>query len=207
MPNLPENGEPTPGTVEAVVTRNAVEKAVTSGEQVALGPKSASLAAIATTTVYGFEAGSKMGPTATGNTAFGTAALQKVQSTTANTAVGSAALRGTEGEKNTAVGKEALVSLSGVASNNVALGAGAGGGCISGESNVFIGTNAGVAETGSGKLYIANNGTTALVQGVMSEMAASQELGLYGVAPVKRAAHPTTLAEVITILKNIGICE
>lgn len=32
-------------------------------------------------------------------------------------------------------------------------------------------------------------------------------LGFYGVTPVPRAAHPTTLADVITILQNVGLCH
>lgn len=33
------------------------------------------------------------------------------------------------------------------------------------------------------------------------------KLGFYGVAPVDRAAHPTTLADVITLLTNLGLCQ
>lgn len=35
---------------------------------------------------------------------------------------------------------------------------------------------------------------------------ASNELGFFGATPVPQAAHPTTLADVITILQNLGLC-
>lgn len=36
--------------------------------------------------------------------------------------------------------------------------------------------------------------------------AAGQEVGFYGTTPVSQAAHPTTLADVITLLTNLGLC-
>jgi hypothetical protein len=45
------------------------------------------------------------------------------------------------------------------------------------------------------------------VAGVTSIALNSQRLGFYGVAPVARAAHPTTLAQVITLLTNLGLCN
>ena len=68
--------------------------------------------------------------------------------------------RDTTGERNTAVGTEAL-SNNTTGSNNTAIGLSAGDSNITGSGNVFIGYTAGYNETGSNKLYIDNSTTTA----------------------------------------------
>jgi hypothetical protein len=214
MPNLPENGTPTPGSVQQVVTRTAIENAVVAT------PAESSKANAG----IGPAAGSALAAKSEANTYLGEHALQKATTGTFNTAIGYGALSvATTAVSNTAVGAAALISVTG--GGNTAVGEGAGSSITTGEENVFvgweagnkaeatmsksilIGKEAGLTATGNGKLIIANNPTTAIIEGVMSATAANQELAFYGVAPVKRAAHPTTLAEVITILKNIGICE
>ena len=47
-----------------------------------------------------------------------------------------------------------------------------------GSANVFLGVNAGYAETGSNKLYISNNQTTPLLYGVFSATASANKLGI-----------------------------
>ncbi len=93
------------------------------------------------------------------NTAIGVSALQNNNSGSWNTADGTQALvSNTIGNSNTAVGYTSLSSNTN-GNFNTALGQGAGYNNISGASNVFLGYSAGYNETGSDKLYIANNST------------------------------------------------
>ena len=98
------------------------------------------------------------------NTANGSSALGSNTEGSSNTAYGSGALsNNTTGSTNTVYGTDTLQSN--IAGNyNTALGSGAGNASI-GDSNVFIGYQAGFNETGSNKFYIANNGGTPLIYG------------------------------------------
>jgi hypothetical protein len=88
--------------------------------------------------------------TANGNTGIGYSTLSANTTGTQNIALGAAALNSNiSGSSNTAVGVDA---------GQASLGSG----------NVFVGYRAGYSETGSNKLYIANNSTTSLIVGDFS---------------------------------------
>lgn len=111
-----------------------------------------------------------------GNVALGDHALLKNTNSTNNTALGSSTLRNlTTGGSNVVVGASALYNATS-ASGSVVIGHNAGGNTTSisnsvmighlagrdnltGTGNVFIGSQAGRSETGSNKLYIANDAT------------------------------------------------
>ncbi|MES2592167.1 MAG: hypothetical protein V4608_09800 [Bacteroidota bacterium] len=93
------------------------------------------------------------------NTAIGYVALQTNTTGYFNAATGYGALNfNTIGARNTASGTQSLyTNTSGL--NNTALGHNAGYSNSTGSNNVFLGYRAGYNETGSDKLYIANNST------------------------------------------------
>ncbi|HNX50435.1 MAG TPA: tail fiber domain-containing protein, partial [Thermoanaerobaculaceae bacterium] len=112
------------------------------------------------------------------NTAIGAESLAANSSGGGNTALGAAALAGnTLGDGNTAVGLSCLEANSGSA--NTALGASAGAGNTSGSRNVFLGHYAGVMETGSDRLHIANSSTSTLIYGEFD----NQKVGINTTAP------------------------
>ena len=91
------------------------------------------------------------------NTASGYQALNKNTTGFNNTAMGIQALyANTTGNDNTAMGLSALLNNT-TGENNTAMGSGAGRNNQTGSENVFIGYKAGFNETGSNKLYIAND--------------------------------------------------
>jgi hypothetical protein len=93
------------------------------------------------------------------NTAMGSNALYWNTSGYQNTATGvNALLFNTTGYYNTSNGMDALRSNT-TGNNNTALGYQAGNNNSTGSGNVFLGYQAGYSETGSNKLYIANNST------------------------------------------------
>ncbi len=93
------------------------------------------------------------------NTAIGYAALFHNISGSDNTVNGFAALTSnTTGASNTAIGTNAM-SGSIIGSRNTSIGWGAGSANVSGNQNVYLGYLAGINETGSNKLYIANDST------------------------------------------------
>ncbi len=95
-----------------------------------------------------------------------------------NTALGSSALyQNVIGEGNVAEGHGALYSNT-TGSYNVGIGQVAGALNSTGSLNVFIGRSAGLNETGSNKLYIANNPVTPLLYGVFSPTPAENKLGV-----------------------------
>ncbi len=99
------------------------------------------------------------------NTANGNQALARNTIGDSNTANGGYALWfNTEGDYNTANGGGALQSNT-TGDNNTAIGIAAGFNNQTGSNNVFLGYEAGYNETGSNKLYIANNQTTTLIYG------------------------------------------
>jgi hypothetical protein len=174
------------------------------------------------------EAGSNCGfgssplPTGTSNTWTGYGALANLTTGARNSAAGANSLNQlTEGNDNTAHGQHALLSLT-TGSRNTAVGSYAGISNTTGSENVYIGYNAGEKHTGTGSVFIGNScaneetigdflflvGSTGKATGcIIRGNLEKQEVAFLGAAPVKRAAHPTTLAEVITILKNLGFCE
>jgi hypothetical protein len=101
------------------------------------------------------------------NTATGGKALMFSTTGIRNTADGYAALYSNiEGNYNAALGEYSLMQNLG--SYNTALGTQTGFNNIDGSGNVFIGYRAGYNDTGSNKLYIANNETTPLIYGDFS---------------------------------------
>ena len=111
--------------------------------------------------------GNQAGYNTTGdyNTGSGKRALLKNEGGSYNTAYGFQTLnKNTEGNNNTANGTYAL-RWNTTGSNNVGLGYESGYNNQTGSGNVFLGYKAGYTETGSNKLYIANNGGTPLIYG------------------------------------------
>jgi trimeric autotransporter adhesin len=102
------------------------------------------------------------------NTAVGYDALLYNTTGYGNTATGGWSMHfKTTGYYNTAVGQNSLMkNTSG--SNNTAVGMEAGFNNIIGSNNVFLGYRAGYSETGSNKLYIANNSSSPLIYGDFS---------------------------------------
>ncbi len=93
------------------------------------------------------------------NTATGRVALHFNTTGVWNTANGSVALmNNTTGNNNTSVGYGSLFTNT-TGNNNTAIGWNAGNLNETGSGNVFLGYQAGLNETGSNKLYIANNST------------------------------------------------
>ncbi len=94
----------------------------------------------------------------------------------------------------------------GTGKENVTVGVEAGGE-KKGSANIFIGFQAGKGSaTVSNKLYLGNNSTKALIQGVMSATEASQEIGFLGHAPAKRPkVTGKRTAEFAVVLKTL--CE
>ena len=106
-----------------------------------------------------------------GNIAMGYQAMHDNTVGTENIAIGSYALdRNVAGHQQVAIGNGALGNVlfgSETNANNVAIGHGAGGNLASGTGCVFLGYSAGINETGSNFLYIANSNTaTPLIKGV-----------------------------------------
>lgn len=56
--------------------------------------------------------------------------------------------------------------------------------------------------SGSDGIQIANG-----TGGIVVQTAGAGHLSFYGAPPTPQAAHPTTLADVITILQNLGLCS
>jgi hypothetical protein len=95
-----------------------------------------------------------------------------------NNAQGHSALySNTIGIGNSAMGRNALKSNT-TGSYNLGIGGNAGFSNSTGSGNVFIGRFAGYYETGSDKLYIANNLTTPLLYGEFSATDTSNRLGI-----------------------------
>lgn len=73
-----------------------------------------------------------------------------------------------------------------------------------------IGTAAGLSKidlNADGDLNLRCNGTNhILLTGGPVQFAAGTTVGFFGAAPVAKAAAPVTLADVITILRNLGLC-
>lgn len=129
---------------------------------------------------YVGQAAGNLGKTSKNNVAIGRLALTAATAAEATVAVGvEAGYENKTGKQNTLVGHAA-------------------GKAVTGSANVFIGYAAGFSEGAvSNKLIIANNTETAIITGVMSATAASNELtlapvggkvGLYGTTPVVKAA-------------------
>lgn len=222
----------------------ALEEANAVKESVVIGHKAMQEATGSKNVIIGFEAGKK--GSGSSNTVVGNLAFKSATTAGSNTIVGTfsgeALTEGSEntlvgvftgpalttGAKNVAVGLEALKSAK-TGERNTILGYSAGE-LLTGSENVFIGHKAGKTKTAVNKtLVIANNETLALIEGKMSATAAEQELGFYGVTPVKRAATFSqgafkkgtqafeteaeakavveNIQKIITVLKNIGLME
>lgn len=113
------------------------------------------------------------------NTAIGSSALSDNTTANDNIAVGAFSLQSNNGSSNVGIGVQALQNVTGGSDNvaigrislrnatgsqNVAIGREAG--LVAGSGNVFVGHNAGNAESGSNKLYIENSSsTTPLIYG------------------------------------------
>lgn len=223
----------TTGSGVTAIGTSALENSKAVNEQTAVGFKAIQEGGGARATALGFETLRKA--TGSSNTAVGALAGKAITTGGYNTLVGvqagnaligsaenvligyNAGYAGKTGGKNVAVGNEALLAdVEG--ERNTALGYCAGE-QTSGSLNVFIGHKAGqTLGLVNNRLVIANNPTRSLIEGTMSEVAATQELGFYGVAPVKRHAAIASPAETLASLKtavdalreavkNIGITE
>lgn len=179
-----------------------------------------------TTTAVGWEAARAVPVEVTSTSAVGLAALRSLTAGNKNTATGAFSLLSlTEGEANTGVGAESLRSVT-VGSRNTACGEAALGNGATPEENtavgwqaglsatgtgsIFIGAHAGQEEAGSNKLYIANNKTIPIIQGVMSETAASQQIGFLGAAPTTKkevTGITVTPKELAEILEEYGLVK
>ena len=116
--------------------------------------------------------------TANYNAALGAWALYNTTTGINNNAQGQSALyNNTIGIGNSAMGRNALKSNT-TGSYNMGMGGNAGFSNSTGSGNVFIGRTAGYYETGSDKLYIANNATTPLLYGVFSATGTDNKLGI-----------------------------
>ncbi|HXJ92615.1 MAG TPA: hypothetical protein VMT20_07000 [Terriglobia bacterium] len=98
-------------------------------------------------------------------------------------AAGSGEVGNFTGKDNVIVGAAASQTIT-TGSKNVVIGyAGGVNAPTTGSGNIIIGYEVNAVNNGSNKLLIGNNKETNLIQGVMSETAASQELGFFGTAP------------------------
>jgi hypothetical protein len=207
------------------IGQRSMEKNTTGHYNVAVGTESLTYNTAGYSNVaVGFNAMEK-NVTGEENTAIGSNALKEAKAVGSNVAVGAEALRNggggsnlavggfalkeaTKAHNNTAVGLGALTSLT-TGKYNTALGQRAGGENKTGEGCVFIGFEAGRNETGSNRLYIANDETTEpLIWGNFSAKELrfyTNKLGFYGATPVVQPTKPTTLAEVIAALEALGL--
>lgn len=65
----------------------------------------------------------------------------------------------------------------------------------------------GIAINSDADLTLQCNGANKVLVVGDLQTSAIRKIGFYGVAPVNRAAHPVTLADVITLLTNVGLCS
>ena len=163
------------------------------------------------------------------NTVVGNIAGQNLTGSN-NTAIGNSAAvgaAGSTGVNNVAVGVGSLYGVSS-GSKNTAVGDYTGFAVTTGSNNAFLGANAGRYETTASNTLIidvldranqSDSRTRALVYAVANATASAQtmalnvgslsvlgSIGVNGATPPAKAAAPTTLAEVITILRNMGFC-
>jgi hypothetical protein len=125
-------------------------------------------AGLITNTAVGISALANGLATGLDNSAFGRATLANLTTGSANVAVGiwsQTAL--TTGHSNTTIGANALMNST-TAWGNTAVGIGTLESNVTGTSNVALGFQAGQYETGSNKLYIANNNINSLIYGDFS---------------------------------------
>lgn len=195
----------TTGTGNTAGGTSAMEASSTSSESTAFGFKAMQTAKSSKSVAFGYE--TLKVATGKGNTAFGIGAGKAVSTGEENVFLGMfAGNTTTTGESNVAIGTEAL-SKNVVGSNNVAVGNLAGKSAL-GSGNVFLGGLSGREETGSNKLYIDNSATTTpLILGDFSTSSLTLsrtggKIGLYGVAPVARAAAITSPAAELAALKT-----
>jgi hypothetical protein len=231
------------GTGITAIGNQAFELAEAISEVTVVGFKASQEATGSKTVAIGFQAGikgsgnqntivgnnaGKSFTTGNENTLVGSVAGQSLTSGSENTYVGTGSgASGQTSKRNVAVGLETLNTATAGEKNTVV--GYAAGHSATGSSNVFIGNEVGAGNTETGKLIIGNNSTLALISGVMSETAASQTIGFYGVTPVKRATTFTqgafkkgtaafeteaeakkiveNIEKIITVLKNVGLME
>jgi ribosomal protein L3 len=125
-------------------------------------------AGLITNTAVGISALANGLATGLNNSAFGRGTLTNLTSGSANVAVGiwsQTAL--TTGHSNTTIGANSLMNST-TAWGNTAIGIAALESNVTGTSNVALGYQAGQYETGSNKLYIANNNINSLIYGDFS---------------------------------------
>ncbi len=197
----------TEGSGNIVLGQEAMKAGTTAASNIAIGRKALE------ELVSGEEnisVGNSTLKTATGekNTAVGSQAGSVVTTGKENTFVGYVSGDAKAGSQNVAIG--ALARSGGESGKeNVSVGYEAGEG-KKGSANIFIGYKASKsAATASNKLVVANNATKAIIEGVMSETEASQEIGFLGAAPAKRpkvkGKRTTEFAEVLkTLCKGLG---
>ncbi len=111
------------------------------------------------------------------NAALGAWALYNTNANNNNAQGYSALYSNTTGIGNSAMGRNALYNNT-TGSYNMGMGGQAGFSNSTGSGNVFIGRNSGFNETGSNKLYIANNAATPLLYGEFSATGTANKLGI-----------------------------
>jgi hypothetical protein len=80
-------------------------------------------------------------------------------------------------------------------------------GAISIQSGIGVPPGNGITINADADLTLRCNGTNkVLVTGGDFQVAFGHKIGFYGHATVAQAAHPVTLADVITLLTNLGLC-
>jgi trimeric autotransporter adhesin len=167
----------TEGDHNIAIGFSALNKIVNSDENIAIGKSALTNAVSSYNVAIGSGALFSYTAITAGNVAIGHQSLLSDTSGFRNSAVGFSTLRlnttgshhsafgydaltkNTTGESNSAFGERALEDNT-TGSNNVAIGRLALGNNIEGSSNVAIGYFAGLNETGSNKLYIANSDTS-----------------------------------------------
>lgn len=202
----------TTGNYNVAVGFGAAPKITSGAYNVAIGNQSLGAADIAN---YNVAIGNAAGLLLTGSN---------------NTAVGNSAAygaAGSTGSNNVAIGVAAMYGVSSGA-KNIAIGDYAGFGVTTGANNAFLGANAGRYETTASNTLIidvlnrgnqSDSRARALVYAVANATASNQtmalnvgslsvlgSIGVNGATPPAKAAAPTTLAEVITILRDLGFC-
>ncbi len=211
----------TSGGFNVAIGFKAGHEVSTQVENIAIGKEAFKAGTGEANTAIGTKALEKA--TGAENVAIGEGALTSVTTGEKNTAVGPTTGGTTTGKLNVWIGKNAG-GLTTTGSENVAIGAAASGCGPAGEFNVAIGAGAGEEKTGgeknifigylagsgageaSNKFIVTNNNKKTLIQGVMSQTEASQEIGFLGQAPAKRPkVKGKRTAEFALVLK--GLCE
>ncbi len=197
-------GSLTQGGGNVGIGKNAGSALTTGEENIAIGCEALTAQTTMTgNTAIGFRAGGA-NTTGSGLVAVGYQALAHNTTGSGNAAIGyEAMVANTTGEENVAIGERAGKSLT-KGNENVLVGAEAGGNLTTGNGNIMIGWLAGHKETtASDLLIIANNETTAWVNGAES----GKKIAFCGKAPIepRAAIHTETTKALWEHLEALGL--